>query len=632
MIFDLIKDFADVLDAMPEEHPRRRILKLLDEAIRRDVHFIDRHSTTFFQCMWNNCWWYDCLEAAKHYEKPEERGKEDPPWERDGKRLCDVLETWRIQKEEHSPGFVWLRSLRPPPVHLGTVQLAVLSGHETNVESVVFSSDGRRVVSGSHDRTVRVWDVETGEELRRLDHENWVERVWFSIDDRQIVSGSAETVRVWDAETGEKLCQLNHEDPVRSLGFSASTRLLISAPFTHFTGRRGYGPTLRVLDVETGKQIRQLVSCEEQVISLGFSSDGLKIVSGDEGNAVRVRDAQTGEELCRLDGHGDSIWSVAFSPDNQRIVSGSFDNMVRIWDAETGEQLQQLVCHDLVYSVAISPDGKRIASGSADTTVRVWDAETGEQIRQLNGHENCVSSVAFSPDGRRIVSGSYDKTVRIWDIESGEELQRLNNKSSVLKVFYSPDGRLIASSSFFAARVWDTAISKPLHWLDRESNVSCVAFSNDGQLIVSGSKDKTVRVWDSKTGYMLCRLYGHENEVSSVAFCDNNRQIVSRSGSGPIRFWDIETSKCLEVLEGEAEVESFIAGEAPPFCPRALDLETVIERTDDGQPVAFFSAPLPKTSTNTTNRRSVGSVNNHLYVLHFEGANAAEAGHVESPA
>ena len=67
MIFDLVKDFADVLEAMPQEHPRYRILKLLDEAIRRDVHFIDRHPTTFFQCMWNTCWWYDCPENQKFY-------------------------------------------------------------------------------------------------------------------------------------------------------------------------------------------------------------------------------------------------------------------------------------------------------------------------------------------------------------------------------------------------------------------------------------------------------------------------------------------------------------------------------------------------------------------------------------
>ena len=71
MIFDLIKDFADVVDAMPEEHPRRRILKLLNRAICRDFHFIDRHPTTLFECLWNTCWWHDCPEAARHYVEPE---------------------------------------------------------------------------------------------------------------------------------------------------------------------------------------------------------------------------------------------------------------------------------------------------------------------------------------------------------------------------------------------------------------------------------------------------------------------------------------------------------------------------------------------------------------------------------
>jgi hypothetical protein len=97
MIFDLVKDFTDVLDAMPADHPRRRILKLLDEAIRRDVHFIDRHPTTFFQCMWNTCWWYDCPEAAGHYVAPESGWSNPPPWQRDGEKLYVLLEGVSVQ-------------------------------------------------------------------------------------------------------------------------------------------------------------------------------------------------------------------------------------------------------------------------------------------------------------------------------------------------------------------------------------------------------------------------------------------------------------------------------------------------------------------------------------------------------
>ena len=130
MIFNLIQDFADALAAMPRAHPRQRILKLLDEAIRRDVHFIDRHPTTFFQCMWNTCWWYDCPEAGRHYERPKDSSSlENPPWDHCGPRVSTLLESWRRSKEkEMVPGFRWLRSLRPPFSHLGTAQTAVFRG------------------------------------------------------------------------------------------------------------------------------------------------------------------------------------------------------------------------------------------------------------------------------------------------------------------------------------------------------------------------------------------------------------------------------------------------------------------------------------------------------------------------
>ncbi|QDU41280.1 hypothetical protein Mal4_56460 [Maioricimonas rarisocia] len=124
MIFGLVHDFADVLNAMPEGHPLRRILKLLDEAIRRDVHFIDRHPTTLFQCMWNTCWWYDCPEAAKHDEEPEGGG----PAEDSARGLHAVLEQWRKWKQQRTSGFAWVRSLRPPPKLLLERNDVVLTG------------------------------------------------------------------------------------------------------------------------------------------------------------------------------------------------------------------------------------------------------------------------------------------------------------------------------------------------------------------------------------------------------------------------------------------------------------------------------------------------------------------------
>ncbi|NOZ19835.1 MAG: hypothetical protein GXP25_01970 [Planctomycetes bacterium] len=148
MIFELVKDFAAALEAMPADHPKRRMLQLLEEAIRRDIHFIERHPTTLFHCLWNLCWWYDSPEAGKHYEEPDGGWEEAPPWEREGEKLFEFLERRRAEKEERTPGFRWVRSLRPPSVHLGTAQRAVFRGHEDVVNSVSYSPDGSRIVSG----------------------------------------------------------------------------------------------------------------------------------------------------------------------------------------------------------------------------------------------------------------------------------------------------------------------------------------------------------------------------------------------------------------------------------------------------------------------------------------------------
>ena len=417
LTFDLPADYSAALEAVDLDHPRRHILRLLDEAVRRDIHFIARHAEDYpqglFQCLWNTCWWYDCAAAAAHYVEPEGGWTENNvPWKRPvWEKLCTLLERWRETREQSAGRFRWLRSRRPPPIPLDKALVAVLRGHAFEVTSVSCSSDGQWIVSGSGDRTVRVWDARSSAELAVLyGHARGVTSVSCSPDARRIASGSKDnTVRVWDAESGSELIVLRgHEGVVTSVSYSPDGRQIASGSWDR---------TIRVWDAESGAELIVLRGHKGEVTSVSYSPDARWIASGSSDTTVRVWDAISGAELAVLRGHGGSVNSVSYNCDGQSIVSGSSDKIVKIWNAESGVELAVLRGHEnSVTSVSCSPDALRIASGSIDTTVRVWDAKSGAELAIFRGHPSLVRSVSYSPDGLRIISGSWDYTACVWNV------------------------------------------------------------------------------------------------------------------------------------------------------------------------------------------------------------------------
>ena len=382
-----------------------------------------------------------------------------------------------------------------------------LRGHTSYVKSVSLQSDDSRIVSGSLDGTIRVWDAETGEEVMKafkLSSNASIHSVCFSPDGKHVVSGSSDS-------------------------------------------------QVRVLAVSTGEDIIELFTLEGHcatVTCVAFSPNGNRIVSGSLDTTVRIWDAMTGKEVFSkrlLFG----VFSVCFTPSENHIVACAGDNTIRMWDARTGQHIWTRVVYGLT-CFSLSPDGEHIIAGSRDAKLLLWNWRVGSAMEQFMGIDNDVHSVGFSPSGCLVVSGSKDGTVRIWNIKTGKEVVEplKGHAASVVSVYFSWS-RIVSSSEDNTIRVWDANIpigKETEHPITSDiSAFRCGDFSPDGTCVLSGSNEETLRVMDSKTGEEVMKR--HVSSLSSARFSpDGGSRIVSGSFDGYVMVWDAKTGEEIMTL------------------------------------------------------------------------------------
>jgi WD40 repeat protein len=336
--------------------------------------------------------------------------------------------------------------------------LKELRGHTKGMQCAArFSPDGTMALTGSNDGTARLWHLQRSNVLTELrGHTAPVISMAFSPNGRSIVTTSHladHSTRIWDLQTGREIRKF--EDPIIGL------RSVAFHPDAQWVAITNAYRTLFFWEVDTGRLAKTFQGFTDNVLSSAFSPDGKEILTGGYAGSVQLWRVDNGQEIRRFSGrdetaggmpsdgeHADRVADVAFSADGGLVAAAGWNGLARIWETGTGRELAVLRGHqNQVFSVAFSRDGKWIVTGGADATARVWERGTWRIARELAGHKTAVNSVEFSPDGRFVVSASADGTVLVWEPLSGQIVSQLPRQSEpVSSAIFSPDGKSLAAA------------------------------------------------------------------------------------------------------------------------------------------------------------------------------------------
>lgn len=423
-------------------------------------------------------------------------------------------------------------------------ELVLPLGHSDDVNSIAISLDGKYVVSGSDDYTIKIWDVSTGREIRTIVTKHKITSVAFSPDGQFVISGSYDqTLKLWNTTTGKLLKTFEaHLDVVNAIVFLPNGKFVLSG---------SSDKALILWDVQKAQPIRKFIGHSKTITSVAVTFDGKYSLSGSRDNTAVIWDIHSGKKIREFV-HSDAVLAVAFSPDGKLAVTACKDGTLKIWDIDSGTLLRTFTNgYSVDRCIAVSPDGKYILSGREDHSLILWDAIVGQVHHTWTEHTGNVNAVAFSPDGKLAFSASHDKTIRSWNIGTNKSQKIFTGHfHSITDVKFSPNiDYILTGDKNGQLTLWDLVNGQKRHALrGHKGIITKVGFSPDGNYALSASGDQTVKIWEMNTGKELLTFRGHRGPVTEAVFLPDGKHILSGGGykDNSIKLWNYKSG--IEIL------------------------------------------------------------------------------------
>jgi len=450
-----------------------------------------------------------------------------------------------------------------------TPELMVNSGHSEYINSVSFSPDGKTLMSASIDKTIKLWDIKSGCEIRTFIGNSLNVEFVFSSDGDQMASiENDKLIKVWDVTSGKELMSFSgHTDRINSIVFSVDGKTIASA---------SDDKTLRVWDINTGKVALVISKFTNAVENVAISPDNKYIASSSNGY-IKFWDFNSGQEIRSI---YISSKQIGFTKDGTKlfyiedgtlkyleILSGNItvpivaknciyitengkyawvprEKDVTVFEVNTQKEINTINC-EIEKIMVVSPDGHYLATTSWDKSIKLWDVASGKLVKTLKGNSSAVKNVDFTADMKHIISGSSDSIIRFLDINSSMNIKTFFGQDNWgFPLDISPDGRsMVCITKERTIVIKDISTSQVIKTLGACDEVFSLKYSNDGRSVICACDNGDISLWSVDSGALLQSFKGYRSaDVSS-----DSRYIVSKINREALVVRDVNSGK--EVLK-----------------------------------------------------------------------------------
>ena len=420
-----------------------------------------------------------------------------------------------------------------------SIETVIQKGHELAVISVAVSPDSNFVATGSRDKSAKLWDLNTGREVRSfLGHEYSVTTLDFSSDGKTLLTGSSDgTVRFWDVSTGKETGSFNPNNEIVS-------DVTFSPDMKYFAVSCLRDP-VKIFETASRKKIIEIEANAEsnrKGVNIAFSSDGKWFATGEDdrkANVYKTGDWQKAYTFEYGSGScGGCATFVNFSPDNKNLFMASHHGSVKKYDLTNGKLLKQYADPvDDLSSLDVSADGKKLALAT-EKEIFVWETEGGKLISKFAPDEAQINETVFTNDGKKLIVTSNNNTAVVWD------LQKAKSTGSLTGFLNMRDkGGITYDPNFF----WDMQIAKYIRFKNS------LLITNDGKSLIKGKFGSKVKRWDIVSGKMIMEYVGHTKAAVCYDLSKDGKRMVTGGGDGKIILWNVDTGDSIRVIKAHRE-------------------------------------------------------------------------------